>query len=74
MINYDFLNWYYWLYSDKDIWKYWPFDSVWVKWNFYWWEFEYNIDNLKSWKNCIWKFNNEIFVFEEVDSNLNMIN
>lgn len=65
MINFEKINDKYFVFSDLDIWKYWPFDSLWVKWVFQWKEFTCDISNLKSWKNAVWLFNSKVYLFEE---------
>jgi len=70
MIKYDIKNKYYWLYSQKNIWKYWPFEWSFVKWEFLWKKFDYNTTNLKTWKHCVWYFNWKVFLFEEDNDKL----
>lgn len=70
MIKYNIKNEYYWLYSQNNIWIYWPFESVFVKWEFLWKKFNCDISNLKTWKHCIWYYNWRIFLFEEINDKL----
>ena len=72
MINYIEIDKKYFVFSDKDIWKYWPFDSIWCKWLFLWDKFEYDLSNLKSWKHLVWKLDNNIYLFEEENSRLKL--
>lgn len=65
MINFKKIEDKYFVFSDYDTWKYWPFDWIWVKWLFEWKEFTYDTKNLKSWKNIVWILNSEIYLFEE---------
>lgn len=65
MINFEEIDNKYFVFSDYDIWKYWPFDSLWVKWIFQWEEFIYDFSDLKSWKNTVWILNSKIYLFEE---------
>lgn len=74
MIKYDFVDNKYWIFSDKDIWKFWPFESIWIWWNFKWQEFEIlSIKDLKSRKNVVWYTKWNKFFFEEVNWNLEFI-
>jgi len=70
MIKYEQKNNYYWLYSKKNIGKFWPFEWIFVKWNFLGKSFDFNTTNLKSWKHCVWYFNWKTFLFEEIDDKL----
>lgn len=65
MINFKKIDNYYFVFSDKDIWKYWPFESLWVKWLFEWNEFLIDVKNLKSWKHTVWYLNWICYFFEE---------
>lgn len=73
MINFEKIWEKYFVFSDNDIWKYWPFDSLWIKWVFEWKEFICDRKNLKSWRNAIWIFKWKIYLFEEEKSKLNFI-
>lgn len=65
MINFEKIDNYYFVFSDKDLWKYWPFESLWVKWLFEWKEFLLDTKDLKSWKNVVWFFNGKYYFLEE---------
>ena len=65
MIDFEKVGDKYFVFSDKDIWKYGPFDNLWVKWVFSWENFVLDTKNLKSWKNAVWIFNWKLYLFEE---------
>lgn len=66
MINSEKIDEKYFVFSDKDIWKYGPFDSLWVKWIFLWDNFLYDLSNLKSHKNVVWIYLGNFYLFEEI--------
>lgn len=68
MIYYKKIKDYYFVYSDKDIWMFWPFEWIYYKWKILGRNFE--IKNLKTWKNVAWIFTNKIYIFEEENWNL----
>lgn len=66
MIKFDKIDGLYYMYSDKDIGKFWPFDSILIGWVYKWVEFEIpSTIKLKSWKNCIGYFDENLYLFEE---------
>lgn len=59
--------------SDKDIWEFGPFDGIYFAWNFLWEKFDLDISNLRSWKNCAWFFKSHVYVFEEKNQRLELV-
>lgn len=66
MINFEKIDDKYFVFSDNDIWKYGPFDSLWAKWIFLWNNFLYDLSNLKSYKHVVWVYFNNFYLLEEV--------
>lgn len=60
----------YFVFSDLDTGKFWPFDALWVKWLFEWANFEYDISSLKSWKHAVWIWKWNIYLLEEQGSKM----
>jgi hypothetical protein len=65
--------WYYWFKSDKDKFYFWPFESVFFKWdnlgNF---DFSF-IENLKSYKHLVGKWQENLYIFEYKEKGLELI-
>ncbi|MDD5769692.1 MAG: hypothetical protein PHE25_01885 [Candidatus Gracilibacteria bacterium] len=70
MINFEEIDNKYFVFSDYDIGKYGPFDSLWVKGIFQGEEFIYDFSDLKSWKNTVGILNSKIYLFEEENGKL----
>ncbi len=71
MINYEYLDWKYFLFSNNNFSKFWPFDKIWVKWQFFPDEFSFEKNNLKTWKNSVWQKNWLNYFFQEEKDILN---
>jgi len=55
-------NNYYYFKSDKDEFFFWRFENIYYKWEFL--ETDLDIKNLKSYKNLVGIWNNNIYIFE----------
>ncbi len=70
MIQVEKIHDMFFVFCEKDIAKYGPFEWIWAKGLFEGKEFLYDTSSLKSWKHMVWYFKWNVYLFEEINGKL----